>query len=290
MKSLKCVLVGDSEVGKTAFLMSYTTGSFSPEYVPTVFDEYLTTIQDKETGYTFHTTFWDTSGDKQHDHLRPLTYPQTDVFLACFPYNDIRSFRNVKDKWIPELKKYIRKSDNSSTVPILLVATKCDLNDDNSSNNILNQSQEVDGMPLPESLVDGLVIDENLLGFVKCSSKTGYGLQDVIDNVAKYVGAKERELRSLSSRDVPELYTKTSDVDLVDNNDFVKVSSTPLECVDGDDDIRTIPVLAKAQSKSRMSNSSKRTSVKRMYSRPQSEKSLKSKKWQDKRGCICVIL
>ncbi|KTB07480.1 Cdc42 -like protein [Nakaseomyces glabratus] len=257
MKSLKCVLVGDSEVGKTAFLMSYTTGSFSPEYVPTVFDEYLTTIQDKETGYTFHTTFWDTSGDKQHDHLRPLTYPQTDVFLACFPYNDIRSFRNVKDKWIPELKKYIRKSDNSSTVPILLVATKCDLNDDNSSNNILNQSQEVDGMPLPD---------------------------------VKYVGAKERELRSLSSRDVPELYTKTSDVDLVDNNDFVKVSSTPLECVDGDDDIRTIPALAKAQSKSRMSNSSKRTSVKRMYSRPQSEKSLKSKKWQDKRGCICVIL
>lgn len=43
------------------------------------------------------------SGQEDYDRLRPLSYPQTDVFLVCFSVVSPSSFENVKEKvsfWI----------------------------------------------------------------------------------------------------------------------------------------------------------------------------------------------
>lgn len=39
-QTLKCALVGDSGVGKTSMLMSYTTDKFPEEHAPTIYDKF----------------------------------------------------------------------------------------------------------------------------------------------------------------------------------------------------------------------------------------------------------
>lgn len=41
---------------------------------------------------------WNILGQEDYDRLRPLSYPQTDVFLVCFSVVSPSSFENVKEK------------------------------------------------------------------------------------------------------------------------------------------------------------------------------------------------
>lgn len=41
-------------------------------------------------------------GQEDYDRLRPLSYPQTDVFLVCFSVVSPASFENVKEKVITQ--------------------------------------------------------------------------------------------------------------------------------------------------------------------------------------------
>lgn len=51
------------------------------------------------------------AGQEDYDRLRPLSYPQTDVFLTCFSIISPSSFENVSAKWYPEISH--RKSLSS---------------------------------------------------------------------------------------------------------------------------------------------------------------------------------
>ena len=41
---------------------------------------------------------FDTAGQEDYDRLRPLSYPQTDVFLVCFSVVSPSSYENVREK------------------------------------------------------------------------------------------------------------------------------------------------------------------------------------------------
>merc|ERR1719436_1684089 len=81
---------------------------------------------------------WDTAGQEDYDRLRPLSYPQTDVFLVCFSVISMNSYENVKSKWVPEIQHH------APGVPLLLVGTKSDLRKDQATKNQLkSRGQEM---------------------------------------------------------------------------------------------------------------------------------------------------
>lgn len=55
---------------------------------------------------------------EDYNQLRPLSYPNTDVFLICFSVVNPASYHNVQEEWVPELK------DCMPHVPYVLIGTQ----------------------------------------------------------------------------------------------------------------------------------------------------------------------
>ena len=120
MQTIKILLVGDGDVGKTSLLITYTSlGKFPHDYVPTVFDNYSANVLIGNEPAAI--SLWDTAGEEEYDRLRPLSYPQTDIFLICYSVVCPSSFGNIDKKWVPEVQQFCPDT------PMAVVGTKLDL-------------------------------------------------------------------------------------------------------------------------------------------------------------------
>ncbi|KAJ2064906.1 Rho GTPase [Coemansia aciculifera] len=170
MQTIKCVVVGDGAVGKTCLLISYTTNKFPSEYVPTVFDNYAVTVMIGDEPYTLG--LFDTAGQEDYDRLRPLSYPQTDVFLVCYSVTSQASYENVREKWLPEV------THHCPGVPCIIVGTQVDLREDTVMLEKLAKNKQK-----AISAEQGLLLAKDLkaVKYVECSALTQKGLKNVFD-------------------------------------------------------------------------------------------------------------
>lgn len=176
MQAIKCVVVGDGAVGKTCLLISYTTNAFPGEYIPTVFDNYSANVM--VDGKAINLGLWDTAGQEDYDRLRPLSYPQTDVFLIAFSIVNPASYENVKQKWHPEIKHHC------PNVPIVLCGTKLDLRDDKAT---IDRLAEKRMAPINHEQGQQMAKDVGAVKYIECSALTQKGLKDLFDEACRAV-------------------------------------------------------------------------------------------------------
>ncbi|KAK5954338.1 hypothetical protein OHC33_004911 [Knufia fluminis] len=159
---LKCVIVGDRECGKTETLITIATGALPTEYIPTVFDNYSAEFQ--IDGKEYNLGLHDTSCQEDYDRLRPLSYPQTDVFILIFSVISPPSFENVRSKWYPEIQYH------TPGVPIILVGNFKNKRDDAEIARLL---ADKDMAPVEAHEGLQLAIDIRADQYLECDSEVG---------------------------------------------------------------------------------------------------------------------
>jgi len=167
---IKCVVVGDSQVGKTCLTFAYISDRFPTGTVPAVLDNHAVTVMVGDESYLLG--LFDTAPHPTYDRLRPLTYTHTDVFLACFSVAAPASLASVQDKWFPELQFHC------PGIPCILVGTQTDLRADPAT-----LARLAEGGEAPVSAAQGteLALQMGAAKYVECSARTLDGLRDVFD-------------------------------------------------------------------------------------------------------------
>lgn len=161
-------MLGDRSVGKSAVVITHSSGQFPEGYIPNYFDNYPMHLMVDEKPYQL--TVCEAICRDEYDRVRPQTYPDTDVFLILYSSVHPASFEKVRQKWYPEV------TFHCPNTPIVLVATKIDIREQ-MSKSTLN---------LSESLItyeQGFALSKEIGAskFIECSAATQQGLKDCFE-------------------------------------------------------------------------------------------------------------
>ena len=178
------------------------TNADSRRLLPQVFDNYAVTVMIGGEPYTLG--LFDTAGQEDYDRLRPLSYPQTDVFLVCFSVVSPSSFENVKEKvsrtrgaWLVQVTHPLPPSSlhpplalplspmaaagavgrqwvpeithHCQKTPFLLVGTQIDLRDDAATVEKLAKNKQ---KPITYESGEKLAKELKAVKYVECSALT----------------------------------------------------------------------------------------------------------------------
>jgi Ras-related protein Rab-2A len=159
---LKCIIVGDGGVGKTALSVRYTEGKFRDDYKMTIgvdFSTKVLNVDDKNVKFQI----WDTGGQEQFSYVRPMYYTGSSSGFIVFDKTNRQSFYNI-GKWFKEVY------DQVGQIPLILIGNKIDLPDQQVS------------MEEAKALADKY----NTLYF-ETSAKSGESVESVFNTLVKMV-------------------------------------------------------------------------------------------------------
>lgn len=123
----KVLLIGDGGVGKTNLRRRYMGEHFLAEYMDTVgadFAYFSEEIEEMGEIVTYKWSIWDLAGQPKFSNVRPVFYQGAFGALLCFDITRKETFENLH-KWVEELRRHT----HTEGVPIVLIATKMDLED-----------------------------------------------------------------------------------------------------------------------------------------------------------------
>ncbi len=122
--SFKLMLLGDTSVGKTSFILRFCDDKFEEESLTTIgIDQKNKYVKVDDKKIELH--IWDTAGQERFKSLAKNLFKGADGIILMYDMSNLDSFKAIK-KWINDIKESI----DITKVGIIIVGNKCDLPED----------------------------------------------------------------------------------------------------------------------------------------------------------------
>ncbi|GFY77849.1 ras-like GTP-binding protein rhoA [Trichonephila inaurata madagascariensis] len=105
---LKIAVVGDQGCGKTCFILS-AKNHILPDPEEKVLSKQYPLDLEMPNKVVAKCMVVEADARDELREVRMEHYEQSDVFLLCFALDDPNSFKNITEKWVPELKECLSK-------------------------------------------------------------------------------------------------------------------------------------------------------------------------------------
>ena len=172
----KILLLGDSEVGKSCFLMRYSDNVFVENYITTIGLDYKLKNVKLDSGKTIKVQLWDTAGQDKYRTIAKNYFKGSHGILLLYDVTKQSSFQNIRD-WIQDIREEV-----SQKAIIFLIGNKIDLVDK-------RKISKEKGIELAE---------EYKLPFFEASAKSGENVDEVFKALYKKIsevyGDLEKEM------------------------------------------------------------------------------------------------
>ena len=161
----KIIIGGDGGVGKTTMLHRYVNNEFIFDSKMTIGTDIFNKMITLKEGPVCALQLWDFGGQERFRFILDSFIKGTAGAFLMFDLTNYISFNNLP-KWL----NIVRKDD--PTLPILLLGSKYDL---------------VDSITVDDDFVSEFVEDNNISGYCKVSSKTGYNVDGVFESLVSTI-------------------------------------------------------------------------------------------------------
>ena len=170
----KILLLGDSTVGKTCFLLRYVDDSFLDLHMATIGLDYRLKTLILEEQKIVKVQLWDTAGQDKFRAITRNYYKGASGIILIFDVTNVKSYENIK-KWINEIKEEI-----SEKVKIVLIGNKID---------------NVQERKISKEQGDKLA-SEIGVKFFETSAKTGEGINESVFFLVKKIFENDPEVKN----------------------------------------------------------------------------------------------
>ena len=119
--SFKILLLGDSTVGKTAFILRFCEDKFDEDSLTTIgLDQKNKYVKRNDKKIELH--IWDTAGQERFRAIAKNLYKGADGILLMYDMSNFNSFKHIKE-WINSIKDSV----DITKIALIIVGNKCDL-------------------------------------------------------------------------------------------------------------------------------------------------------------------
>jgi Ras-related protein Rab-1A len=179
--SVKCVLIGNSGVGKSSILIRFADDSFTDSYISTVGVDFRIKdilLDEKKV----RMNVFDTAGQERFQAITSAYYRGSDAIVIVFDVTDPESFSKVDDFWMNEVQKYAHVATK-----VVLVGNKADCEEKRQVSRKTSQ----------------LLADAHKIPYFEVSAQRGTNIDEIFLHIAKEVSnSKTNVSKSIDLSDV----------------------------------------------------------------------------------------